>query len=129
MHYAPVTLPIADARARLGRHITAGLDAQTPGVRTTRLLRPRTSSLAFPMAGVRSPSRPNEDAVSAVSYRACCCSRFPALPPTSRADAVAATASLPASRDGRETPLVAGGDVLGCTAKQNFCKYEYFYDW
>ncbi|MGY4624074.1 hypothetical protein ACVWY3_001830 [Bradyrhizobium sp. USDA 4486] len=30
---------------RSDRHITAGLDAQTPGVRTTRLLRPRTPSL------------------------------------------------------------------------------------
>src|SRR5438874_1920121 len=39
---APVTPPMADARARSGRHITARLDAQTPGVRTTRLLRPRT---------------------------------------------------------------------------------------
>jgi hypothetical protein len=34
---------------------------------------------------------------------------FPALQPPSRADAVAATASRPASRDDRETPLVAGG--------------------
>ena len=39
---APVALQMADARARSGRYITAGLDAQTPGVRTTRLLRPRT---------------------------------------------------------------------------------------
>jgi hypothetical protein len=29
-------------RAPVGRYITASLDAQTPGVRTTRLLRPRT---------------------------------------------------------------------------------------
>ena len=36
---APVALPIADARTRLGRHITARLDAQTPGVRTTRFCR------------------------------------------------------------------------------------------
>jgi len=48
-------------------HITARLDAQTPGVRTTRLLRPRTSSHASSRAGVCSPSRPCEDAVSAVS--------------------------------------------------------------
>src|SRR5437868_12096945 len=40
---APVAFRAADARARSGRHITARLDAQTPGVRTTRLLRPRTS--------------------------------------------------------------------------------------
>ncbi|MET3331867.1 hypothetical protein ABIF61_000391 [Bradyrhizobium japonicum] len=106
---APVALQMADARARSGRHITASLDAQTPGVRTTRLLRPRTSPSASPTAGVRSPSGPNKDAVSAVSYRACRCSRFPALQPSSRADAVAATASRPASRDDRETPLVAGG--------------------
>jgi hypothetical protein len=30
-------MQMTDARARLDRHITAGLDAQTPGVRTTRL--------------------------------------------------------------------------------------------
>jgi hypothetical protein len=39
---APVVLRMADARARSGRRITASLDARTPGVRTTRLLRPRT---------------------------------------------------------------------------------------
>ena len=36
---APVALRMADALARLGRHITATLDAQTPGVRTTRFCR------------------------------------------------------------------------------------------
>ncbi|MET4389016.1 hypothetical protein ABIB73_004781 [Bradyrhizobium sp. F1.4.3] len=36
---APVALPITDARARLGRHITARLGAQTPGARTTRFCR------------------------------------------------------------------------------------------
>ncbi len=36
---APVALRMADARTRLGRHITATLDAQTPGVRTTRFYR------------------------------------------------------------------------------------------
>ncbi|MGY3035531.1 hypothetical protein ACVIIV_004701 [Bradyrhizobium sp. USDA 4354] len=38
-------------RVPVGRHIAASLDAQTPGVRTTRLLRPRTSSLGI--RGVR----------------------------------------------------------------------------
>jgi hypothetical protein len=58
-----------------------------------------------------------EDAVSAVSYRAGRCSRstplgIPAPQPALRADAVVATASRPASRDDRETPLVAGrGDL------------------
>jgi len=32
-------MQIADARARSGRYITARLDAQTPGVRTTRFCR------------------------------------------------------------------------------------------
>ncbi len=67
-------------------------------------------SVDFSMGGVRSPSRPTEDAVSAVSYRAACRSRstlarIPALQRGRRADAIAATASRPASRDDRETPL------------------------
>jgi hypothetical protein len=117
---APVTLPIADARARSGRHITAALDAQTPGVRTTRLLRPRTSPSAFPTAGVRSPSRPNEDAVSAVSYRAGRCSRDhrPAANSAHRRRRV--HRPLPASRDDRETPLVASLDASRCTAETEF---------
>jgi hypothetical protein len=40
---APVALRMTDARARSGRFTTASLDAQTPGVRTTRFCRPRTS--------------------------------------------------------------------------------------
>ena len=36
---APVALRMADARARSGRFTTASLDAQTPGVRTTRFCR------------------------------------------------------------------------------------------
>ncbi|MGX1165192.1 hypothetical protein AB7M16_001458 [Bradyrhizobium sp. USDA 372] len=38
----PSPYGFSDARTRSGRRITASLDAQTPGVRTTRLLRPRT---------------------------------------------------------------------------------------
>jgi hypothetical protein len=64
---APVAMQMTDARARSGRHITAGLDAQTPGVRTTRLLRPRTSSHVASSAGVCSRPKPCEDAVGAVS--------------------------------------------------------------
>ena len=52
---APVALQMADARTRSGRRITASLDAQTPGVRTTRLLRPRTASPECPRACVCSP--------------------------------------------------------------------------
>jgi hypothetical protein len=38
---APVASWMADARTRSGRHITTRLDAQTPGVRTTRFCRTR----------------------------------------------------------------------------------------
>jgi len=34
---------LIDVRTRLGRHVTARLDARTPGAGTTRLLRPRTA--------------------------------------------------------------------------------------
>ena len=40
---APVALRFDDARARSGRRIAARLDASLSGVRTTRLLRPRTA--------------------------------------------------------------------------------------
>ena len=65
---APVAMQMIDARARSGRHITARLDAQTPGVRTTRLDRPRTSSHVASRVGACSRPKPCEDAVSAGSY-------------------------------------------------------------
>jgi hypothetical protein len=110
---APVASRMADARARSGRHITARLDARTPGVRTTRLLRPRTSSHVASSAGVCSRPKPCEDAVSVVS-----CARRPLL--TAKAalqrsiapDAVASIAPQPAVRDDRDPPLVTGqGDL------------------
>jgi hypothetical protein len=60
---APVAPPMADARARSGRHITAGLDAQTPGVRTTRLLRPRTVPPKSSRACVCSPPMSDKPAL------------------------------------------------------------------
>ena len=42
---APVVLRITGARTRSGRFTTASLDAQTPGVRTTRFCRTRTASV------------------------------------------------------------------------------------
>jgi len=48
---------MTDARARSGRHITARLDAQAPGVRTTRLLRPRTVSPDHPRLACARPGR------------------------------------------------------------------------
>jgi hypothetical protein len=60
---APVAPPMTDARARSGRHITARLDAQTPGVRTTRLLRPRTVPPKSSRACVCSPPMTDEPAL------------------------------------------------------------------
>ncbi|MGY4496421.1 hypothetical protein ACVWYH_000348 [Bradyrhizobium sp. GM24.11] len=82
--------------------------------------------VAMRMTDARARSGRRINAVSSVSCHAGGCSRFPALQPNSRADAVAATASRPAYRDDRETPLVAGRDVL--VSKTDFCKYEYFDD-
>ena len=64
----PSPCGFSDARTRSGRRITASLDAQTPGVRTTRLLRPRTIWPRRPGLGVRTPDhRPNR-CDRAVSY-------------------------------------------------------------
>jgi hypothetical protein len=66
---APVALRMTDARARSGRHITAGLDAQTPGVRTTRLLRPRTVPPDRQGLACAHPGQSTSPLSSAVSYR------------------------------------------------------------
>src|SRR3954451_16779494 len=72
-------MQMTDARARLDRHITPGLDAETPGVRTTRLVRPRTSSLGLrELACAR--TRNHAKTLSApCRRRESLCSRFPAL--------------------------------------------------
>ena len=81
---APVASRMADARVRSDRNITARLDAQTPGVRTTRLLRPRTSSLGIrEVACAR--SRSHAKTLSAPGrMRKSHCSRCPALQCQSR---------------------------------------------
>jgi hypothetical protein len=80
---APVALRITDARARLGRHITARLGAQTPGARTTRFCRTQITPV-----------------VCATSYAHGC-------PPceTRRADVTSVHRSSPRVRDDRDTPL------------------------
>jgi hypothetical protein len=89
--------------------ITATLDAQTPGVRTTRFCRRahrrpclRWLACARHRDRTRTLSAPCRIARAAAHGDS-------ALQLAQRADAVAATASRPASRDDRETPLAAGG--------------------
>ena len=107
---APVALRMADARARSGCHITARLDAQTPGVRTTRLLRPRTS---LPIVRGLTRARPRHQQVRCYSAVSCHGSQrltgFARPAVTSRADAAASTASRPAYRDDRERPFDGPG--------------------
>src|SRR3954447_17503439 len=57
---APVALRMADACARSGPHITATLDAQTPGVRTTRFCRTPITPVvcATPSLTVARPAKP-----------------------------------------------------------------------
>src|SRR3954471_13757126 len=57
---APVALRMADARTRSGRHITTRLDAQTPGVRTTRFCRTLIAPVvcATPSLTVARPAKP-----------------------------------------------------------------------
>ena len=112
---APVALRISDAR-RLAA--TSPQDLTPDSGRQDHTTSPSAHIPAgSSTAGVRSPCSPCENAVGAVSYRAGRRSRFPALQPPSRAGAVAATASRPASRDDRETPLVAGG--MAQSVRQN----------
>jgi hypothetical protein len=53
---APVALRLIDARTRSGRCITATLDARTPGARTTRFCRPRTTLSSARYSRSRSPA-------------------------------------------------------------------------
>ena len=72
---APVALQMADVRARSGEphHRKTW---RTGSGRQDHTTSPSAHVLAgIPTTGVRSPSRPCKDAVSAVSYRAACCSR------------------------------------------------------
>ena len=107
---APVALRMTDALPRLGHHITATLDAQTPGVRTTRFCRRAHPRLCLRwLACARHRDRTRTLSAPCRIAPAAAHEESPALQPARRADAVAATASQPASRDDRETPLVAGG--------------------
>jgi hypothetical protein len=123
---APVAPPMADARARSGRHITAGLDAQTPGVRTTRLLRPRTVPPKSSRARVCSPPMTDKPALQrrVVPRRV----RTHSCPPcrhAARADAAASTATRPAYRDDRERPF-GRARMRGVCHKSEIRKSEIF---
>src|SRR5262249_32825370 len=111
---APVVLRGCFRRSRrLTRSASAELDASFGRQDHT------TSPSAHILAGVASGWRAlavavEQDTVSAVSYRAASAAHGkPALQRSRAPDAVAATASRPASRDDRETPLAADrGDLL-----------------
>ncbi|KGJ70868.1 hypothetical protein BJA5080_08426 [Bradyrhizobium diazoefficiens SEMIA 5080] len=77
---------MADARTRSGRNITARLDAQTPGVRTTRFC--RTQAAPVVRATLFAHGSPP-------------CEAFAPVKPAS-------TAARPACRDDRDTPLFLG---------------------
>ena len=125
----PVALQMTDVRARSGRRITTRLDAQAPGVRTTRFCRPRTFLPEHSEARACSPPRPKGNAMTAP-----CRSRGsewltgiarPATP--SRADAAASIASRPPYRDDRETSLLRAGMSCGLpettiSVNQNICE-------
>jgi len=65
MHYCPRRLADDRCAHPVGPHIPASLDAQTPGVRTTRFCRPRTSLPGHPEARACSPPKPKRNAVTA----------------------------------------------------------------
>src|SRR3954471_24175278 len=110
---------------RLDRHITTGLDAQTPGVRTTRLVRPRTSSLGLrELACAR--TRSHAKTLSApCRRRESLCSRFPALQGSPRP-----TPSRPSLPNPRFVTIairpLSGSGYRVRTTNPNFGKVEYF---
>jgi hypothetical protein len=83
MHYCPRRLADDRCAHPVGPHITASLDAQTPGVRTTRFCRPRTSLPGHPEACACSPPKPKRTAVTAPgrSRGSRWLTGIPALPP------------------------------------------------
>src|SRR3954467_14185471 len=98
---------MTDARARSGRHITAGLDAQTPGVRTTRLVRPRTSSLGLRvLACAHTRSMPRRWRHRVVGTKALLTAEAPCNACHARRRRVHRCPA--AVRDDRDPPLVSG---------------------
>ena len=113
-------------RAPVGRHITAGLDAQTPGVRTTRLLRPRTFPPAIPdgwraLAVEAEQERCQRRVVPRRRLLTECppCNQ-PRAPPPSRPPHPCPRLVTIAKRP------CGGRDGAIHTIKPNFCKCEYF---
>ncbi len=102
---APVVLQMTDVRTRSGRFTTAGLDAQTPGVRTTRFCRTRNRTgrvrAAQPLTGQTRP--------------AIACAPMHST----------STATRPTYRDDRETPLILGSGWQSYTIFPNFGQSEF----
>ncbi|MET4039582.1 hypothetical protein ABIC03_001267 [Bradyrhizobium sp. RT6a] len=128
MHYCPRRLADDRCAHPVGPHITASLDAQTPGVRTTRFCRPRTSLPEHPEACACSLPKPKRSAVTAPgrSRRSRWLTGVARPPTSSRAGAAASIASRLTYRDDRETPFLAGQDACGLpeevnSVNQNIC--------
>jgi hypothetical protein len=96
------------------------------GVRTTRLGRPRTSSLGLRELACAHARSHAKTLSASCRTRGGNCSRQgrPAIPIAP--DAVASIATLPAVRDDRDPPLSRPGWFV-CTVNQNFGKVEYFW--
>ncbi|MGY3433424.1 hypothetical protein ACVWWI_005407 [Bradyrhizobium sp. USDA 3686] len=127
-HYCPRRLADDRCAHPVGPHITASLDAQTPGVRTTRFCRPRTSLPGHPEARACSPPKSNRNAVTAPGRsRGSRWLTGVARPATSsRAGAAASIASRLTYRDDRETPFLAGRNSLRFTRRSEFGQSEYW---
>ena len=104
--------------------ITTRLDAQTPGVRTTRLLRTRTSSLGIRGVACARPRSHAKTLSASCRMREGHCSR-PKPPCNAVApDAVASIAARPAVRDDRDPPLVSGRGVSLVRQIRNSVKWN-----
>jgi hypothetical protein len=121
MHYCPRRLADDRCAHPVGPHITASLDAQTPGVRTTRFCRPRTSLPGHPEARACSPPKPKRNAVTAPgrSRRARWLTGVARPATSSRAGAAASIASRLTYRDDRETPFWRAGMSCGLPEEIN----------
>ncbi|EIG57532.1 hypothetical protein Bra1253DRAFT_02200 [Bradyrhizobium sp. WSM1253] len=121
MHYCPRRLADDRCAHSVEPHITASLDAQTPGVRTTRFCRPRTSLPGHPEACACSPPKPKRTDVTAPgrSRRSRWLTGVARPATSSRAGAAASIASRLTYRDDRETPLLAGWDGCGLPEDNN----------